>query len=95
MKKFIVIVVIVYLIVSGLLVLMFIDFEEPPSLVLPAYSEEYNIFRNLIGLPSIYNSYGGVSPIYLVQVAIKFIIATILIKFYKRILKNNKINKED
>ena len=92
--KIVILLSIVYLIASATYITKYIDFGTPPTIVGMGYSQETNILRNFMGLPSTYSTYEGISPIFLIESIIKIIIAIILITYYLKKEKKikNKIN---
>ena len=83
--KMFIILIIIYLFIS----LVHINFEEAPQTVGMGFSELNNMVRLFMGLPKTYSTYQGVSPIYLISVAIRLIVAIVLIivnkKFFSKI----------
>ena len=88
LKGFIIL-IIIYLFISSLYILVHIDFEKAPQTVGMGFSESNNIVRILMGLPKTYSTYQGVSPMYLISVVIRLIVAIVLIivnkKFFSKI----------
>lgn len=83
-KKYLIFILVVYLIISALYVLFHIDFFEQPELVGMGFSTTNNILRLFMGLPKTYTTYGGVSPIFLIEVVAKIILAIVLIRHLKK-----------
>lgn len=87
--KIAIVLLIIYLFISSLYILVHIDFEKSPQTVGMGFSESNNMVRLFMGLPKTYSTYQGVSPIYLISVAIRFIVAIVLIivdkKFFSKI----------
>lgn len=87
--KMFIILIIIYLFISSLYILVHINFEEAPQIVGMGFSESNNMVRLFMGLPKTYSTYQGVSPIYLISVAIRLIVAIVLIivnkKFFSKI----------
>ena len=84
--------IIIYLIASSMYIGACINFETP--IYYEGYEETsifYNIFRNVMGVPKVYNGYKGVSSVFLIQIIIKLIIAIILIV---HLIKNRIKNKQ-
>ena len=73
-----------YLIISAIYILFHIDFFEEPEIVGPGFSESNNILRLFMGIPRTLSTYEGVSPIFLIEVIVKIILAIILIKYLKK-----------
>ena len=82
-KRFIIYLLISYLIISALYILFHINFFEKPEFTGPGFSESNNILRLFMGIPKTYSTYEGVSPLFLIEVIIKIIIAIVLIKHIK------------
>ena len=84
--------IIIYLLVSSMYIGACINFETP---IYYEGDEEtiifFNIFRNAMGVPKVYNGYKGVSSEFLIQIIIKLIIAIILIVY---LIKNRIKNKQ-
>ena len=78
--KIVILLSIVYLIASATYITKYIDFGTPPTIVGMGYSQETNILRNFMGLPSTYSTYEGISPIFLIESIIKIIITYYLKK---------------
>lgn len=76
--KLLAILIILYLFISAIYVLIYVDFETPPYIVGPGFSESKNILRIFMGLPPTFTTYEGVPPIYLIQVIVKITTGTIL-----------------
>jgi hypothetical protein len=74
---------IIYLFISAIYILLHIDFGTAPEIVGMGFSESNNILRVFMGLPRTYSTYEGVAPIYLISVAIRIILAVILLKLLK------------
>lgn len=87
--KIAIVLLIIYLCISSLYILVHIDFEKAPQTVGMGFSESNNMVRLFMGLPKTYSTYQGVSPIYLISVAIRLIVAIVLIivnkKFFSKI----------
>jgi len=83
-KKILIYIFVVYLIISALYVLFHIDFFEQRELVGMGFSPTNNILRLFMGLPKTYTTYGGVSPIFLIEVVVKIILAIVLIRYLKK-----------
>lgn len=83
-KKILIYVIIAYLIISALYILFHINFFEEPQVVGMGFSKSKNILRLFMGLPKTYNTYKGVSPVFLIEVIIKISIAIFLIKYLKK-----------
>ena len=82
---------IVYLIVSSIYIIAFIDFEEPNGLYadsMPTFPT--NEIRLFMGIPTTGNSYFGVSPLFLIEVIIKLAIAVVLIIYEVKAFKKLK-----
>ena len=82
-KRFIICILISYLIISALYILFHINFFEKPEFTGPGFSESNNTLRLFMGIPKTYSTYEGVSPLFLIEVIIKIIIAIVLIKHIK------------
>lgn len=82
-KRFIICILISYLIISALYILFHINFFEEPEITGPGFSESNNVLRLFMGIPKTYSTYEGVSPLFLIEVIIKIIIAIVLIKHIK------------
>ncbi len=85
-----VLVIICYLFTSSIYILINIDFNGPSGAVGMGFDENNNIVRSIMGLPKTFNTYNGISPIYLLEVIIKILIAFFLIKY---LFKREKIQK--
>lgn len=83
-KKILIYVIIAYLIISALYILFHINFFEEPQVVGMGFSESKNKLRLFMGLPKTLTTYEGVSPVFLIEVIIKIIIAIFLIKYLKK-----------
>ena len=86
--KIIIVLLIIYLIISSLYIFLHIDFEygkDQQMVVGMGFSETNNIVRQFMGLPKTYTTYDGVSPIYLISVVVRVILAIALIIVKKRI----------
>lgn len=83
--KIFIILIIIYLCISSLYILVHIDFEKTPQTVGMGFSESNNMARLFMGLPKTYSTYQGVSPIYLISVVIRFIVAIVLIIVNKKL----------
>lgn len=88
--KMFIILIIIYLFISSLYILVHINFEEAPQTVGMGFSELNNMVRLFMGLPKTYSTYQGVSPIYLISVAIRLIVAIVLIIVNKKIFSKIK-----
>lgn len=88
-KKIVIIVIVIYLIISALYVLFHIDFFESSAAEIGGmgFSESNNILRLFMGLPRTFTTNKSVSPLFLLEVVIKIIIAIGLIIYLR---KNNK-----
>lgn len=88
-KKIVIIVIVIYLIISALYVLFHIDFFESSEteIVGMGFSESNNICRLFMGLPRTVTTNESVSPLFLLEVVIKIIIAIGLIIYLR---KNNE-----
>ena len=53
------------------------------------FSESNNILRVFMGLPKTYSTYEGVAPIYLIFVAIRIILAVILLIVNRKFFDKN------
>lgn len=87
MKKVInllIVIVIIYLIISAVYVLFHINFDEEPEFVGMGFSESKNMLRLFMGLPETFTTYEGVSPIFLIEVIVKVVLAVFLIRFLKK-----------
>jgi hypothetical protein len=87
LKKFLKIIIlfmIIYLFISAIYILLHINFGNKPEIVGMGFSKSNNILRVFMGLPKTYSTYEGVSPIYLISVAIRIILAVILFKLFKK-----------
>ena len=84
LKKMLISIFVVYLIISALYVLFHINFFEPPEYAGMGFSPTNNILRLFMGLPITHTTYGGVSPIFLIEVVIKIILAIIFIIYLKK-----------
>lgn len=84
LKKILIILIIIYLFISSLYILFHIDFNEAPEIVGMGFSESNNIIRIFMGLPKTLSTYRGVPPIYLISVAIRLIIAIVIIIVSKK-----------
>ena len=82
--KILIFILVIYLIISALYVLLHIDFFEPPKYAGMGFSPTNNIWRLFMGLPKTYTTHGGVSPVFLIEVVIKIILAIILIRYLKK-----------
>lgn len=85
--KIFIIIIIIYLFISSLYILVHIDFKrttQTPQIDLPAFRESTNMVRIFMGLPKTYSTYEGVSTIYLISVATRFIVAIVLIIIIKK-----------
>lgn len=80
--------IILYLVISGIYILIHINFGDSPEIVGMGFSESDNVIRTLMGIPKTYTTYQGISPIYLLEVVIKFALGTVLIVYLYRKLKN-------
>lgn len=58
-----------------------------PEIVGVGYSDTNNKLRLFMGIPKTYSTYEGVSSIYLIEVIFKIILATILLVYLKKIIK--------
>ena len=83
-KKILISIFIVYLLISALYVFFHIDFLEPPEYAGMGFSPTNNILHLFMGLPKTYTTYGGVSPIFLIEVVVKIILAIVLIRYLKK-----------
>lgn len=97
----------IYLISSSYYIFIHIDFSNSNShftysngekqldysslISSPGFSANENVVRNLMGLPSKYYSYGGVSPLYLIKIIIQLAIAVMLAVFNFKMLKLKKV----
>lgn len=102
-KKIIIKIIVLYLIISSMYIGVCINFQEP------IYYENYvesnnthNIFRLLMGLPKTINGNDSVSPLYIIEIIIKVLIAICLIillkkqnSAYIKTHNNNYIEKEE
>lgn len=88
-KKILIISIIIYLIISSLYIFLHIDFDtsSKSTLVLPGFKATTNILRLFMGLPCTFSTNQGISPVFLLEVVIKIIIAIILVVY---LIKNNK-----
>ncbi len=82
-KRIIICILISYLIISSLYILFHINFFEEPEITGMGFSESNNILRLFMGIPKTYSTYEGVSPLFLIEVIIKLIIAIVLVKHIK------------
>ena len=87
--KIIILLIIIYLFISSLYILVHIDFGTPPGIVGMGFSESDNMVRIFMGLPKTYTTYQGVSPTYLISVAIRLILAIVLILVNKKFFSKN------
>ena len=90
--KIIIPILVIYLLISAIYIAIHVDFGTAPYMVGMGFSSRTNLLRIFMGLPPTNNTYEGVSPIYLIQSAIKIIIAIALLIFYSKI--NEKIKKK-
>ena len=81
--KFLIWIFIAYLFISSLYILFHINFFEEPEFVGMGFSESNNVIRIFMGIPNTYSTYEGVSPWFLIEVVIKFVLAFILIKYLR------------
>ena len=88
-KKILMIVIVIYLIISALYILFHIEFFESSEaeIVGMGFSESNNILRLFMGLPKTFTTDESVSPLFLLEVVIKIIIAVVLIIYLR---KNNE-----
>lgn len=84
LMKYLVVILIVYLIISAIYVLFHIDFFEKSEIVGMGFSESNNILRLFMGLPKTFTTYQNVSPVFLIEVIVKIILAIFLIIFLKK-----------
>ena len=82
-KRIIICILISYLIISSLYILFHINFFEEPEITGMGFSESNNVLRLFMGIPKTYSTYEGVSPLFLIEVIIKIIIAIVLVKHIK------------
>lgn len=84
--KCLIIILITYLIISAIYVLFHIEFFEKSQVggVGMGFSESDNMLRLFMGLPRTFTTDENVSPVFLVEVIVKVILAFFLIKFLKK-----------
>ena len=80
-------VLMIYLFISGIYVLHYIDYSPAPLIVGPGYSESKNIIRVIMGIPKTFTTYEGVSPWFMIEVVLKMVATLVLLLF---LLKNKK-----
>ena len=90
--KIIIPILVIYLLISAIYIAIHVNFGTEPTTVGMGFSSNTNLLRTFIGLPRTNSTYEGISPIYLIQSAIKIIIAIALLIFYSKI--NEKIKKK-
>lgn len=88
-KKLVIIAIVIYLIISAIYVLFHINFLEKSENVGMGYSETNNMLRLFMGIPKTLTTDKGVSPIFLIEVIVKFIISIALIIYIKNNNNNN------
>ena len=83
--KFVVPIIIVYLIISSIYIFAHIGIGTAQSLGCKEINRATNVLRVFMGLPSTQSAYMGVDQTYLIQVAIKIVIAVVLLIFYPKV----------
>ena len=89
MLKIIILFMIIYLFISAIYILLHIDYARAPEIVGMGFSESNNILRVFMGLPKTYSTYEGVAPKYLIFVAIRIILAVILLIVNRKFFDKN------
>lgn len=85
-KKIIVLLLILYLIINAIYIFVHIDSGKSSGIVGMGFSSSKNMLRTFMGLPKTFSTYEGVSPVYMLRVAINLFLAIILYKYvYKKI----------
>ena len=87
--KFVVPIIIVYLIISSIYIFAHIGIGTAQSLECKEINRVTNVLRVFMGLPSTQSAYMGVGQTYLIQVAIKIVIAVVLLIFYPKVSEKN------
>ena len=90
--KIIIPILVIYLLISAIYIAVHVNFGTEPTIVGMGFNSGTNLLRTFMGLPRTYCTYEGVSPIYLIQSAIKIITAIALLIFYSKI--NEKFKKK-
>lgn len=88
-KEIVIIAIVIYLIISALYVFFHIDFSGSleGKIVGMGFSEPNNMLRLFMGLPKTFTTNENVSPLFLIEVVIKIIIAIGLIMYLRKIMK--------
>ncbi len=79
--KLLIILIILYLFISSIYILIYIDFDFKPQITGMGFSENKNIVRIIMGLPKMYSTYEGVSPIYIIEAIFKTFIGIMLCRY--------------